>query len=103
MRLRRLLFRLRPEEAVALAFVLPTTWLTIAAYVYAREAGLPPRLVIPVPVLTPRLSSYWIHLVTPVHAEVARPLAEVGDEGRRRVGEQPRGAGDVRGDGGLAP
>ncbi|HWS16226.1 MAG TPA: NAD(P)H-binding protein, partial [Candidatus Methylomirabilis sp.] len=43
---------------------------------YAREAGLPRRLVIPVPVLTPRLSSYWIHLVTPVHAEVARPLAE---------------------------
>ncbi|MBP2689809.1 MAG: hypothetical protein H6Q83_1996, partial [Deltaproteobacteria bacterium] len=43
---------------------------------YAREAGLPARLVIPVPVLTPRLSSYWIHLVTPVHAEVARPLAE---------------------------
>jgi uncharacterized protein YbjT (DUF2867 family) len=43
---------------------------------YAREARLPPRLVIPVPVLTPRLSSYWIHLVTPVHAEVARPLAE---------------------------
>ena len=44
--------------------------------IYAREAELPPRLVIPVPVLTPRLSSYWIHLVTPVHAEVARPLAE---------------------------
>jgi membrane-associated phospholipid phosphatase len=39
-RLRRLLFRLRPEEAVALAFVLPTTWLTIAAYLYAREAGV---------------------------------------------------------------
>jgi membrane-associated phospholipid phosphatase len=39
-RLRRLLFRLRPEEAVALAFVLPTTWLTIAAYLHAREAGL---------------------------------------------------------------
>jgi membrane-associated phospholipid phosphatase len=38
-RLRRLLFRLRPEEAVALAFVLPTTWLTVAAYLYAREAG----------------------------------------------------------------
>jgi uncharacterized protein YbjT (DUF2867 family) len=44
--------------------------------IYASEAGLPRRLVIPVPVLTPRLSSYWIHLVTPVHAEVARPLAE---------------------------
>jgi membrane-associated phospholipid phosphatase len=36
----RLLFRLRPEEAAALAFVLPTTWLTAAAYVYAREAGV---------------------------------------------------------------
>ena len=44
--------------------------------IYASAAGLPPRRVIPVPVLSPRLSSYWIHLVTPVHAEVARPLAE---------------------------
>jgi membrane-associated phospholipid phosphatase len=39
-RLRRLLFRLRPEEAVALAFVLPTTWLTMAAYVHARDTGV---------------------------------------------------------------
>jgi membrane-associated phospholipid phosphatase len=38
--LARLVFRLRPEEAVALAFLLPTTWLTLAAYVYAREAGV---------------------------------------------------------------
>jgi membrane-associated phospholipid phosphatase len=37
---KRLLFRLRPEEAVALAFVLPTTWLTVAACLYAREAGV---------------------------------------------------------------
>lgn len=44
--------------------------------VYAEEAGLPRRWVIPVPVLTPRLSSYWIHLVTPVPASIARPLAE---------------------------
>jgi len=43
---------------------------------YAREAGLPPRLVLPVPILSPRLSSYWIHLVTPIPAELARPLAE---------------------------
>ena len=43
---------------------------------YAQAAGLPRRLVIPVPVLTPRLSSYWIHLVTPVPASIARPLAE---------------------------
>lgn len=44
--------------------------------IYAEEAGLPRRWVVPVPVLTPRLSSYWIHLVTPVHASLARPLAE---------------------------
>ena len=44
--------------------------------VYAEEAGLPKRWIIPVPVLTPRLSSYWIHLVTPVPASIARPLAE---------------------------
>jgi uncharacterized protein YbjT (DUF2867 family) len=44
--------------------------------IYAEEAGLPHRLVIPVPVLTPKLSSYWIHLVTPVPASIARPLAE---------------------------
>lgn len=44
--------------------------------IYAEEAGLPHRLIIPVPVLTPKLSSYWIHLVTPVPAGIARPLAE---------------------------
>jgi uncharacterized protein YbjT (DUF2867 family) len=44
--------------------------------IYAEEAGLPHRLIIPVPVLSPKLSSYWIHLVTPVPASIARPLAE---------------------------
>lgn len=44
--------------------------------IYAEEAGLNKRLILPVPVLTPRLSSYWIHLVTPVPAALARPLAE---------------------------
>lgn len=43
---------------------------------YAEEAGLRPRKIFPVPLLTPRLSSYWIHLVTPVPAVLARPLAE---------------------------
>ncbi len=43
---------------------------------FAQEAGLPRRIIIPVPVFTPRLSSYWIHLVTPVPASIARPLAE---------------------------
>jgi uncharacterized protein YbjT (DUF2867 family) len=44
--------------------------------IYAEEAGLPKRLILPVPFLTPRLSSYWIHLVTPIPAALARPLAE---------------------------
>lgn len=43
---------------------------------YAEEAGLPVRRIKPVPFLTPRLSSYWIHLVTPLHSSIARPLAE---------------------------
>ncbi len=44
--------------------------------IYAEEAGLHRRYVIPVPFFTPRLSSYWIHLVTPVPACIARPLTE---------------------------
>ncbi len=43
---------------------------------YAREAGLPVPIIVPVPVFTPRLSSYWINFVTPVPAYIARPLAE---------------------------
>lgn len=42
---------------------------------YARARGLHRRLV-PVPVLSPRLSSYWVHWVTPIPAEIARPLIE---------------------------
>lgn len=44
--------------------------------VMAEELGLRPRFVIPVPLLTPRLSSYWIHLVTPLSHNIAKPLAE---------------------------
>ncbi|GAA3290392.1 hypothetical protein GCM10020295_04740 [Streptomyces cinereospinus] len=43
---------------------------------YAAVAGLPRRLIVPVPVLTPRLSSHWVGLVTPVPASIARPLTE---------------------------
>ena len=43
---------------------------------YAAVAGLPRRLIFPVPVLTPRLSSHWVGLVTPVPASIARPLTE---------------------------
>jgi hypothetical protein len=42
---------------------------------YARERGLR-RLMISVPVLTPRLSSLWLGLVTPVYARVGRKLIE---------------------------
>ncbi|MEJ2012016.1 MAG: SDR family oxidoreductase [Anaerolineales bacterium] len=42
---------------------------------YARVRGLR-RWIIPVPVLTPRLSSYWVHWVTPIPATIARPLIE---------------------------
>ena len=44
--------------------------------VMAEELGLKKRFVIAVPVLTPRLSSYWIHLVTPLSHDIAKPLAE---------------------------
>jgi hypothetical protein len=43
---------------------------------YAAVAGLPRRLIVPVPVLSPGLSSLWVGLVTPVPGGVARPLVE---------------------------
>jgi uncharacterized protein YbjT (DUF2867 family) len=43
---------------------------------YAAVAGLRSRLIIPVPVLSPGLSSHWVGLVTPVPASIARPLVE---------------------------
>lgn len=42
---------------------------------YARQRGLR-RLMIPVPVLTPGLSSLWLGLVTPLYARVGRALIE---------------------------
>ncbi len=42
---------------------------------YARARGLR-RWLLSVPVLTPRLSSYWVHLVTPIPASIARPLID---------------------------
>ena len=50
------------------------------------------RLLIILPVLTPRLSSYWVHWITPVPASIARPLidgfrydATVGNDMVRRI------------------
>ena len=42
---------------------------------YARQRGLR-RIMIPVPVLTPWLSSLWLGLVTPIYARVGRQLIE---------------------------
>ena len=43
---------------------------------YAAVAGLTRRVIIPVNVLTPRLSSHWVGVVTPVPNGLARPLVE---------------------------
>jgi len=65
---------------------------------YARQRGLR-RLMIPVPVLTPRLSSLWLGLVTPVYARVGRSLIEslrnptlvTNDRARTLFSVRPRG------------
>lgn len=44
--------------------------------IYSEVAGLPKRLILPVPVLSPRLSSLWIGLVTPVPPSLGRPLID---------------------------
>ncbi|NIM52227.1 MAG: DUF2867 domain-containing protein [Gemmatimonadales bacterium] len=65
---------------------------------YARQRGLR-RLMIPVPVLTPRLSSLWLGLVTPVYARIGRKLIDSlptptvvhDDRARHSFGIRPRG------------
>ncbi|MCU0962780.1 MAG: SDR family oxidoreductase [Pirellulaceae bacterium] len=69
---------------------------------YARQRGLR-RFLIPVPVLTPRLSSLWLGLVTPVYARVGRALLEsvrhptvVQDDAALRVfAIRPRGVAEA--------
>lgn len=58
---------------------------------FAKARGLKRRLV-SVPLLTPRLSSYWVHLVTPIPAAIAQPLIKglgnevvVRDDSARRL------------------
>ncbi|MCK0118766.1 uncharacterized protein YbjT (DUF2867 family) [Isoptericola sp. CG 20/1183] len=66
---------------------------------YARAAGLRRRVIVGVPVLTPRLSSHWVGLVTPVPSGIARPLVESlqhevvcrDDDVRRFVPDPPEG------------
>ncbi|NNU28066.1 DUF2867 domain-containing protein [Isoptericola sediminis] len=70
---------------------------------YAEVAGLPRRLIVGVPVLTPRLSSHWVGVVTPVPSGIARPLVEslqhevvcLEDDIRQYVPDPPHGRLDV--------
>jgi uncharacterized protein YbjT (DUF2867 family) len=43
---------------------------------FAAVAGLPHRVIIPVPLLSPWLSSHWVNVVTPVPKAIAQPLVE---------------------------
>ena len=70
---------------------------------FARVAGRRPPFVVPVPALTPRLSSYWVALVTPVGIGLARPLIDGlrGGDGRphptaRRAQRRARAASTTR-------
>ena len=69
---------------------------------YARQRGLR-RWLVPVPVLTPRLSSLWLGLVTPLYARVGRKLIESlrtpsvvrDDAARRAFSIEPRGVAEA--------
>jgi uncharacterized protein YbjT (DUF2867 family) len=69
---------------------------------YARQRGLS-RVMVPVPLLTPRLSSLWLGLVTPLYARVGRRLIDSlrhatvvrDDAALRAFAVRPRGAVDA--------
>lgn len=44
--------------------------------IYAEVAGLSPRRMLVLPVLTPRIAALWVGLVTPIPSGLARPLVE---------------------------
>ena len=43
---------------------------------YTEAVGIPRRIIFRVPVLSPRLASYWVDLVTPIPSGIAHPLIE---------------------------
>ena len=69
---------------------------------YARQRGLR-RWMIPVPLLTPQLSSRWLRLVTPLHAAVGKELIDgvrnetvvADDRALRRFGVRPIGSAEA--------
>lgn len=44
--------------------------------IYARAAHIRAPLIVPVPLLTPGLSAFWVNCITPVPAHLVRPLIE---------------------------
>jgi uncharacterized protein YbjT (DUF2867 family) len=66
-----------PESLGKLIEIGGATRLTYAQMLlaYSRERGLK-RILIPSPFYTPRLSAYWVHMVTPLHWRVLLPLIE---------------------------
>jgi uncharacterized protein YbjT (DUF2867 family) len=66
-----------PESTGKLIEIGGATCLTYAEMLlaYAHERGLK-RVLIPSPFYTPRLSAYWVHMLTPVHWRVLLPLIE---------------------------
>lgn len=43
---------------------------------YAEVAGIPRRRILPLPFVTPRLSSFWVSMITPVPMALSRALIE---------------------------
>jgi uncharacterized protein YbjT (DUF2867 family) len=66
-----------PESAGKLVEIGGATCLTYAdmLFGYAEERGLK-RLLLRAPVNAPRLSAYWVHMVTPIHWRIILPLIE---------------------------
>jgi uncharacterized protein YbjT (DUF2867 family) len=66
-----------PESIGKLIEIGGVTRLTYAQMLlaYSHERGLK-RLLIPFPLYTPRLSAYWVHMLTPLHWRVLLPLIE---------------------------
>ena len=67
----------KPESAGELIEIGGATRLTYAEMLqaYAQERQLK-RLLIPAPVFSPRLSAYWVHMVSPIHWRQILPLIE---------------------------
>ncbi|MEZ5297202.1 MAG: hypothetical protein R2697_13270 [Ilumatobacteraceae bacterium] len=51
---------------------------------YAKVAGLPRRRIVPVPFVTPRLSTHWVNLVSPLPRKLAAAADRQPPQRRRR-------------------